>query len=162
MAVTELRIDRDTATVTVTCELVATPDRVWQLWADPRTLERWWGPVEWPARFDEHDLRVGGRSRYTMTGPDGQTASGWWEFTAVDPTTHLALVDGFADAAGEPDLTMPTSAMEVDVVDAGETTQMVLTSRMASTEQLDQLLAMGMADGLRSALGQIDALLLET
>lgn len=41
MSVTEVRKDPANLTLTVTCEFQATPERVWQLWADPRQLERW-------------------------------------------------------------------------------------------------------------------------
>ena len=36
-------------TMVVTAEFDASIDRVWQLWADPRQLERWWGPPVYPA-----------------------------------------------------------------------------------------------------------------
>ena len=45
--------------------------RVWQLWADPRLLERWWGPPGFPATFEHHDLTPGGTITYFMSGPDG-------------------------------------------------------------------------------------------
>ena len=47
----------------------ASPERVWQLWADPRQLERWWGPPTYPATFTQHDLAPGGHVEYHMTGP---------------------------------------------------------------------------------------------
>src|SRR5690606_434306 len=47
MSVTDVRKDPEALTMTVTCEFAATPERVWRLWADPRQLERWWGPPEY-------------------------------------------------------------------------------------------------------------------
>ena len=38
---------------------------------------------------------------------------------------------------------------------------MTVTSRFASTEQMAQLVAMGMEEGLRGAMGQIDGVLAE-
>ena len=49
--------------MTITAEFDATVERSWQLWADPRQLERWWGPPTYPATVVEHDLVPGGRSR---------------------------------------------------------------------------------------------------
>ena len=43
MTVTAIRKDPDTLSMTLTADFDATPERVWQLWADPRQLERWWG-----------------------------------------------------------------------------------------------------------------------
>ena len=46
MTVTAVRKDPETLTMTLTAEFDATPERVWELWADPRKLERWWGPPD--------------------------------------------------------------------------------------------------------------------
>ena len=51
MTVTAVRKDPDTLTMTLDAEFEAPPERVWQLWADPRQLERWWGPPTYPATF---------------------------------------------------------------------------------------------------------------
>ena len=66
--------DPDQLTLTLVAEFTAPPERVWQVWSDPRQLERWWGPPTWPATFTEHDVAVGGTSRYYMTGPEGERA----------------------------------------------------------------------------------------
>jgi dihydrofolate reductase len=42
--------------MTIEAEFDASPERVWQLWANPRQLERWWGPPKYPATFTRHDL----------------------------------------------------------------------------------------------------------
>ena len=44
MTVTAVRKDPEALTMTLTAEFDASPERVWELWADPRQLERWWGP----------------------------------------------------------------------------------------------------------------------
>ena len=57
---------------TVVAEFDAGVERVWQVWEDPRKLERWWGPPTWPATFESHDFVSGGKASYYMTGPDGE------------------------------------------------------------------------------------------
>ncbi len=42
MTVTAVRKQPETLTMTLEAEFDAPADRVWQLWADPRLLERWW------------------------------------------------------------------------------------------------------------------------
>jgi uncharacterized protein YndB with AHSA1/START domain len=158
MTVTRLDKDPGQLTLTLTAEFAAPPDRVWQVWADPRLLERWWGPPEWPSTFVEHDLRVGGWAKYYMTGPDGGRAHGWWRFTAVDPPKGLSFEDGFADAEGAPVPGEPTVA-EVSIEAGGPGTRMTILSRFASLEQLEELRAMGMEEGIRQSVGQIDAVL---
>jgi uncharacterized protein YndB with AHSA1/START domain len=89
-------------------------ERVWQLWADPRQLERWWGPPSHPAAVEKHDLTVGGGVTYVMTGPEGERSRGWWRVTAVDPPRSLAFTDGFADQDGTPNAEMPTPRCRCD------------------------------------------------
>src|SRR5215471_5070449 len=107
MTVTAVRKDPQTLTMTLEAEFNASPERVWELWADPRQLERWWGPPTYPATFEEHDLTPGGSVTYFMTGPTGDTPRGWWKVTAVDPPHSLEFEDGFSDDEGRPNPDMP-------------------------------------------------------
>ena len=52
MTVTNVTKDTEALTLTLDAEFAAPPERVWQLWADPRQLERWWGPPAYPATMD--------------------------------------------------------------------------------------------------------------
>ena len=56
MPVTDVNKDLDALTLTITAEFDAGAERVWEMWSDPRQLERWWGPPNFPATFVEHDL----------------------------------------------------------------------------------------------------------
>ena len=152
--------DLDALTIVVVAEFDAEADRVWQLWADPRKLERWWGPPEWPASFTRHDFVAGGESRYHMTGPDGEQPGGYWRISEVDPQTRFVVEDGFTDATGTPTPDDPV-VMEVTLDGHSGGTRMTLTSTFASAEQLDAMVKMGMEEGLAGALGQIDAVLAE-
>ena len=159
MTITSTTRDTESLTLTVEAELAAPPARVWQIWVDPRQLERWWGPPTWPATFEEHDVVVGGGSRYVMTGPEGEKARGWWRFLAVDEPRSLEFEDGFADESGAPDPQMPTTRARVELEETAGGTLMRLTSSFASAEQMEQLVQMGMLEGLTEAMGQIDAVL---
>lgn len=159
MTVIDTTRDAEALTLTLVAQFAAPPSRVWQVWADPRQLERWWGPPTWPATFVEHDFTVGGRAHYYMTGPDGERSHGWWRFTAIDEPRALTFEDGFADDAGNPDPTHGTTTAHVSLEEASGGTRMVLTSQFASTEQMEQMVAMGMVEGIQGALGQIDAIL---
>jgi uncharacterized protein YndB with AHSA1/START domain len=159
MTVVDTSSDLDTLTLTIVAEFAAPPERVWQLWADPRQLERWWGPPTWPATFTAHDVTVGGGSRYHMTGPDGSVAGGWWRFTALDEPRSLEFDDGFSGEEGEPAEGMPVTRARVDLEPLGTGTRMTVRSRYASREQMQQVLDMGVVEGMTSAMGQVDDLL---
>lgn len=160
MAVVRIEKSPAAAAMTIVCEFDAPVERVWGLWADPRQLERWWGPPGYPATFVDHELAPGGRASYFMTGPDGATYHGWWRVTAVDAPRALELEDGFADDAGRPDPGMPVTVMRVRLERLpGDRTRMELASQFPSPEAMAQLEAMGIDEGITQALGQADALL---
>jgi uncharacterized protein YndB with AHSA1/START domain len=161
MPVTDVQKDTDALTLTITSEFDAPIERVWQMWADPRKLERWWGPPTYPATVEDHELAPGGRVTYFMTGPEGDRHRGWWRVEAVDAPTSLEFVDGFADETGAPNPELPTTTARVSLSSLGDgRTQMVMTSSFSSIEQLEQLVEMGMVEGSTQAINQIDALLL--
>ena len=159
MSVTSIDKDIDSLTLTLVADFDAPAERVWDLWADPRKLERWWGPPTYPATVEAHDLTPGGEVTYFMTGPEGDRYRGWWRITSVNPPKSLEFTDGFADQEGRPADDMPTVSMRMQLTERDGGTRMELHSVFDSREQMEQLDGMGMVEGLREAVGQIDALL---
>jgi uncharacterized protein YndB with AHSA1/START domain len=160
MTVTAVHKDPQNLTMTLDAEFDAPPARVWQLWADPRQLERWWGPPTYPATVTSHDLREGGRVEYHMTGPEGDQPKGYWEITDAEPPHRLSFRDGFADADGRPNTDMPVNRVDVTIADTGSgKTKMSIVSVFPDAAAMEQLLAMGMEEGLTEAVGQIEAIL---
>lgn len=76
MPLTTVASDPEALTITVVGEYAVPVERLFEAYLDPRQLERFWGPEEWPATFTRHDAAPGGRSEYAMTGPDGETSRG--------------------------------------------------------------------------------------
>jgi uncharacterized protein YndB with AHSA1/START domain len=162
MTVTAVRKDPVALTMTLTAEFDATPARVWELWADPRQLERWWGPPTYPATFTTHDLAPGSHVTYHMTGPDGDQPHGYWDIVEADPPRRLVFISGLANDDGTPNDEFPhnTGLMTIAPIGAGRS-RMSIESRYPSTAAMEQFLAMGMEEGLTEAVGQIDAILAE-
>jgi uncharacterized protein YndB with AHSA1/START domain len=80
----------------------------------------------------------------------------------VDPPNSLVFHDQFADENGDPNPDFPTTTARVTIEDAGNgMTRMQIRSEFPSAEALEQMLAMGMEEGLTQAVGQIDAILAE-
>lgn len=152
--------DPEDLALRVVAEFAAPVERVWQVWADPRLLERWWGPPTWPATFERHEVRVGGRSHYYLTGPEGQRNYAWWATTLVDEPHRYGFDGGLADAEYRPLPGMPAMHGTVDfepLPDGG--TRMTATTRFDSLDDLEKMVAMGQLEGTQQAMGQIDALL---
>ena len=159
MSVTSVEKDFDTLTLTLIADFSAPIERVWELWADPRKLERWWGPPTYPATVEQHDLTPGGDVTYLMTGPEGDKHRGWWRVTAVDPPRSLEFTDGFADQDGTPIADMPVSTVRMRLTEHDGGARMELRSIFNTREEMEQLANMGMEEGLRESVGQMDALL---
>ncbi len=162
MTVTTVRKDPQALTMTLEAEFDASAERVWQLWADPRQLDRWWGPPSYPATFTKHDLAPGSRVIYHMTGPEGDQPTGYWDIVEADAPHRLVFRDGFANADGTPNNDMPVGEARVTIAAIGDgRTRMAIESIFPSAEAMEQVLAMGMEEGLTQAVGQIDAILAE-
>jgi uncharacterized protein YndB with AHSA1/START domain len=152
--------DPDARTLTITARFDASIGRVWQVWSDPRQLERWWGPPMYPATVTGHDLAPGGTVNYYMTGPEGERHGGWFRVRAVDPPHNLELDSGLADADGSPIPDTSTAVIRVALSElAGGGTQMTITMAWASDEGMEWMLATGTDAGMTAAVGQIDELL---
>jgi uncharacterized protein YndB with AHSA1/START domain len=157
MPVTAVNRDFDALTMTITAELDASAERVWELWSDPRQLERWWGPPSHPATFVDHDLSPGGRTTYFMTGPEGKF-HGRWRVEDVEPPNQLRFADDDTDDEGIPNDGGPAE-MTVTIAEVDGTTTMSIQSRFPDREALERAIEMQMEQGMTEALGQIDGLL---
>jgi uncharacterized protein YndB with AHSA1/START domain len=151
--------DFESLTITLVAEFDAPIERVWQLWADPRQLERWWGPPGYPATVERHDLTPGGTVTYFMTGPTGERGHGWWRVTSVDPPKSLEFTDGFADEDGKPVADVPPTRVQVQLTEREGGTRMVLRSIFDSRDQMEQLERMGAIEALQAAVSQMDPIL---
>ncbi|MFP5417151.1 MAG: SRPBCC domain-containing protein [Actinomycetes bacterium] len=159
MPVTGIIKDADNRTVTITAEFAAPVERVWQLYADPRQLERVWGPPTHPATFVDHDLTPGGVCRYYMTSPEGEKFGGWWKIATVEAPHRFTFEDGFADAELNPVEGLPVSRNVYSFEAVGEGTRATFVATYDSAEALQQVLDMGMEEGATQAINQIDAFL---
>lgn len=159
MPVISAEKDLDLLTITIVAEFAAPLHRLWDAYTDPRQIERFWGPPTYPATFLRHDATTGGRSIYKMTGPEGDEHYGCWEWTSVQAPDAFEVADSFADAQGTPNTDLPTTRMTFafEAMDGGS--RLVTTSSFDSLEQLEQLLEMGMLEGTREAMSQIDTVL---
>jgi uncharacterized protein YndB with AHSA1/START domain len=159
MPITSVTSDAEALSLTVVGDYPVPVTRLWEAWADPRQLEKFWGPERWPATFTRHDMTVGGRSQYHMTGPDGSTAHGWWRFVAVEPGRRIEVEDGFAHEDGRPNEEMPTMRLTFTFERTSTGSRFTAVTLFPSLEAMERLTRMGVVEGMRSALGQLDAVL---
>jgi len=158
MPVTAVEKDLNALTMTITAEFDADAERLWELWSDPRRLERWWSPPSHSSTFVEHELTVGARTTYFMTGPDGEKHHGTWRIEEAEPPHRLRIEDDAVDDEGKPEDGGPT-AMTVTIAEAGGSATMSIQTHFADRESMEQTIEMGYEQGMTETLKQIDPLL---
>ncbi len=157
MPLTAITKDAATLTLTVVGDYFVPHKRLWEAFADPRQLERFWGPPTFPATFTRHDFRVGGRAEYFLSGPNGERWSGSWKFTVVNPISSFEAQDGEDNTEDE---NMPASMIfTFQATPTGS--RMTCITRFSSIEAMEQTTP-GMEEGLRAAIPQLDVVLAQS
>ena len=160
MPVTDVQHDIDALTLTITADFAAPVERVWEVYADPRQLERVWGPPGYPATFVDHALVPGGRMTYYMTSPEGQRHYAYWDVTGVSAPDRFTFNDGFAlDESFTPNPEMPESSQVYEFAEVDGATRATFVATYASAEALQQVLSMGVVEGASASINQVDDLL---
>jgi uncharacterized protein YndB with AHSA1/START domain len=159
MSVVSVEKDVDSLSLILVADFDAPIERVWRLWADPRQLERWWGPPTHPSTVETHDLAVGGEVTYVMTGPEGETSRGWWRVTSVTPPRALEFTDGYANRDGTPNAEIPTTSVRMRLTERDGGTRMDLRFVFDSNERMEQLERWGAFEVFPQSVAQMDALL---
>ena len=152
MTVTSVHKDPATRTMTLTAHYDAPPGKVWLLWADPRRLERWWGPPTHPATVVDHDLTPAARSRTTC--PARRATAARAGGTSGPSTSPARWNSRWETRRSRPcwsgsALTSATTAAPA----------WSIVTTFPSDEAMDQLIVMGYEQGLSTAVGQIDEVL---
>jgi uncharacterized protein YndB with AHSA1/START domain len=78
------------------CEIVssrvinAPREIVFRAWTDRALLSKWWAPAGFTNTFHEFDLRLGGKWRFTMHGPDKGNYENDVVFLKIEKPTLIA------------------------------------------------------------------------
>lgn len=126
------------ATLRIERTFAAPPERVFAAWTEPAVLHRWFaaGP-DWTSTEVDVDLRVGGRYRLTMCGPDAVARTVVGEYLQVDPPHRLAYTWMWEQSDGPAVGVRTVVTVEFRAVGAG--TSVVLTqSGFPSADLRDQ------------------------
>jgi len=158
MSVTTVETELDDLTLTVTADFDAAVEQVWELWADPGKLGRWWGPPDYTTTFEPYELSAGSKMAHRMTGPDGDKHEGVWRIESVDPPRSLELSDADVDEEGEPNDGLALTGMTIELAERDGGTRMSVRSTFFSREGMEGM-AEGFAEGLRLSFSRMEALL---
>src|SRR5215475_1485763 len=89
------------ASVTLTRVFDAPRALVWKAWTNPTMMAQWFGPRGFTNPVCELDVRVGGRLRIVMRGPDGNDYPMKGEFREVSVPERLVFTNIATDSEGK-------------------------------------------------------------
>jgi uncharacterized protein YndB with AHSA1/START domain len=118
----ELRMER---------EFAATPERVFAAWTKRDMMAQWWGPEGMTCPHCDLDLRVGGKWRTCMLGPDGKENWVSGVYREIVPNKRLA----FTWAWEEKGVRGQETVVTLDFAPTTKGTRMVLLQRRFETAE---------------------------
>jgi uncharacterized protein YndB with AHSA1/START domain len=131
---------------------VAAPrDRIFAALTGPADIATWWGPLGFTTPEIELDLQVGGRYRFTMQPPDGDSFHVSGEFVAIDPPSRLAYTFRWDEPTPDDRETVVTVTLEA----VGDAAELIVRQGDFATEERLELHRGGWTD----SLGKLSALI---
>ena len=125
---------------------------VFDAFAKPELLKRWFGPHGWSLVVCEVDHRVGGGFRFVMRGPDGKDMGMRGTYRELDAPGRSVHVESFDDYPGE-------SLVTAVFVEKDGKTTMTATVEYPSKEVRDIVLQSGMEHGAAESYDKLAGLL---
>ena len=144
--------------ITLTKTFKAPKELVFLMFKNPH-IQQWWGPTTYPVKVSNQDFTVGGSWHYCMVGPEGQEAWGKAFYDEIDEPNKLVFRDYFSNAEGAIDESLPSGQSTVTFDEANGHTTLTLRGEYQSSEEVKKLIEMGMVEGFKDTLTQLEALL---
>jgi uncharacterized protein YndB with AHSA1/START domain len=153
-------VDQENSTITIKREFAGKRQLVWDCHTKSELLDRWFAPKPLTTKTKSMDFREGGHWHYAMVEPNGQQYWGWVDYLTIRPIENYTSLDGFSDETGTVNPALPRSKWNVTFSDAKTHTLVETVVSYASPEALQQVINMGLKEGLASTLERLDELLL--
>ena len=128
---------------------------VWQAWTDPKMMAEWFGPRHFTSSVPEYDLRVGGKLRIVMHGPDGNDYPMKGVFLEIVPPERLVYTNIAIDKDGNHLLEGETTITLTE--QGGKTTMRVQARAVGRVPFAPQMLA-GMNAGWTQSIDTLGEL----
>ncbi len=139
--------------VQMTREFDAPHELVFKAHTDPELIPRWWGLRDNVTTVDMMEVKPGGAWRYVQRSPDGQEYAFRGEFREVAAPERLVMTFEFEGMPGH--ILVDSHTLD----ERNGRTLLTTTSRFASKEDRDGMLATGMEGGAAETYNRLDELL---
>ncbi|MES2070069.1 MAG: SRPBCC domain-containing protein [Pseudomonadota bacterium] len=153
-------VDKEKNTITIKREFAAKRQLVWDCYTKSELLDRWFAPKPFTTKTKYMDFREGGHWHYAMVEPNGQEYWGRSDYQTIHPIDNYTALDGFCDDTGTLNPDLPRSKWDVSFSDVMAHTLVETVVSYTSAEALQQVINMGLKEGLTSTLERLDELLL--
>ena len=153
-------VDKEKSTLTVKREFAGPRQLVWDCHTKSELLDRWFAPKPLTTKTKSMDFRAGGHWHYAMVEPNGTEYWSRIDYQTIRPIDGYTALDGFSDASGAINPDLPRSNWRVTFSDQAAHTLVETVVAYGSSEALQQVIEMGMKEGLTSTMERLDELLL--
>jgi uncharacterized protein YndB with AHSA1/START domain len=153
-------VNKEKNTITIKREFSAKRQLVWDCYTKSEFLDRWFAPKPLTTKTRFMDFSEGGHWHYAMVEPNGQEYWGRMDYQTIRPIDNYTSLDGFCDDTGKLNPDLPRSKWNVTFSDLAAHTLVETVVSYTSSEALQQVINMGLKEGLTSTLERLDELLL--
>lgn len=151
-------VDKNKNTLTIARAFAARRQLVWDCYTKSELLDQWFAPKPLTTKTASMDFREGGHWHYAMLH-EGQEFWARMDYQTIRPIDNYTALDGFCDASGTLNPALPRARWDVTFSDQGQRTLVDTVVSYDSADALQQIIDMGMKEGLTSTLERLDDLL---
>jgi len=156
---TKYTILGDKTTLIAERSFPATPSKVWEAWTNSDLLDKWWGPLPYKAVTHSFEFAEGGAWKYFMEGPEGDRHYCQNTYLTIDPEKQFTARDSFCNEDWSINESLPTADWLVEFTGNEEVTNIKVTTKYKTEEELAKVSEMGMKEGFDMGLNQLEELL---
>lgn len=153
-------VNEEKNTITIKRSFAAKRQMVWDCYTKSELLDRWFAPKPLTTKTKFMEFSEGGHWHYAMVEPNGQEYWGRMDYQTIEPIDNYTSLDGFCDDTGTLNPAFPRSKWNVTFSDVVTHTLVETVVSYASSEALQQVINMGLKEGLTSTMERLDELLL--
>lgn len=106
------------------------------------------------------DFREGGHWHFAMVEPNGTEYWNLVKYLTIEPINFYTTIDSFSNEQGEINEELPQAKHRVTFTDKGDFSMVQTVITYDSLEDLENIVKMGMVEGMKSTLERLDKILL--
>ena len=152
-------IDHKAGTLFIMKIFTVPVEDVWSHFTQAALLDQWWAPQPWQCETMQLDFRPEGIWRYAMVSPAHEKHYGGAKFNEIKHHRSFDYIDFFSDSEGNINTDLPSTKSLIGFTGVAEGTKLTINNHFNSPAEMQQLLDMGVEEGLKSALNQLEDLL---